>query len=40
MQTTIASLLEEPITMELVNTVRECVDQIDRDLAELKASFV
>ena len=39
MQTTVASLLEEPATAELVNTARECVEQMDKDLAGLKADF-
>lgn len=39
-QTIVVSLLEAPISIELVDTARECVDQIDKDLVELKARFV
>ena len=39
MKTTIVSLLEAPISTELVNMARECIDQIDKDLVGLKAGF-
>ena len=39
-QTTIASLLEAPVAVELVDIARECVDQIDNNLIELKTSLV
>ena len=39
MQATVVSLLEEPTTVELVNTGRECADQMDKDLARLKDDF-
>ena len=38
-QTTVASLLEAPVTAKLVDTARECVNQIDIDLAELKTGL-
>ena len=31
--------MAEPVTVELVDTARECVDQMDRDLAGLKVHF-
>jgi hypothetical protein len=34
------SLIEAPVSAKLVNTVRECIDQIDKDLVELKAGLV
>lgn len=34
-QTTVASLLEEPATAELVSTTKECVEKMDKDLARL-----
>ena len=39
MQTPIASLLEEPATVELVDTTRECADQMDKDLIGIKVDF-
>ena len=39
-QTKVASLLEEPTTAELVDTFRECDEQMDKDLTRLKADFV
>ena len=38
-QTTVASLLEALITVELVDIVQECVDQKEGDLAELKTGL-
>jgi len=38
-QTIVTSLLEEPTTTDIVNTARECVDQMDKDLSGLKANF-
>lgn len=38
-QTIVASLLEDPITTELVDTAQECVEQIERDLTGLKTSL-
>ena len=32
----VASLLKAPVTMELVNIVRECIVQIDNGLTDLK----
>ena len=40
MQTTIAILLEAPVSAKLIDTTRECVDQIEKDLVELKAGFI
>ena len=34
------SVLEALGSIELVNTMRECVNQIDRDLTELKDGFI
>ena len=39
MQTIVTSLLEEQPTMDLINATRESVDQITRDIAELRANF-
>ena len=39
MQTTIASLQEEPAFVELVDSTRECVEKFKNDLAELHTSF-
>lgn len=39
MQTTIASLLEEPTTIELVDTTRECVDQMEKDIVLVSLSL-
>lgn len=39
MQTTVASLLEEPTTVELVETTKECVEQLEKDLARLQDNF-
>ena len=39
MQTIIASLLKAPVSAELVDMARECIDQIDKDLIGLKAGF-
>lgn len=39
-QTTIASLLEEPTTVEIVDIARECVKQMDKDVIGLKVDFV
>ena len=39
MQTTIVSLLRAPVSADLINMARECVEQMDKDLAGLKASF-
>lgn len=39
-QTTVVSFLEAPFIMDIFDTTREWVDQMDKDLAELKASFV
>lgn len=38
-QNIVASFLEAFVTTELVDTVRECVDQIESDPAELKSSL-
>lgn len=38
-QTTIVSLLEAPVSTELVDIARECVDKMEKDLTNLKASF-
>lgn len=38
-QSTVGSLLAVPVTVELVDTARECVEQMDKDLAGLKADF-
>ena len=35
----VASLLEASVTTKLVNTMRECVDQIEGDLAEVKTGL-
>ena len=40
MQTTIVSLLEEPTIAKLVDTTRECVDQMDKDIIGLKSDFL
>lgn len=40
MQMTVVSLLEEPATVELVDTTKECVNQMEKDLIALKADFV
>ena len=39
-QTTVASLLEEPTTTELVNTAKKYFNQMDKDLTGLKCDFV
>ena len=39
MQTIVAILLDEPTTMELVDTTRECAKKMDKDLEGLKANF-
>ena len=39
MQTTIGSLMDEPATVELVDTAQECVDQMNKDLAGLQDDF-
>ena len=39
MQMKVASLLEEPATTELVDTAKEYVEQMDKDLAGLKDDF-
>ena len=39
MQTTVTSLPEEKPTVDLVNATRESVDQIIREIAELRASY-
>ena len=39
-QTTIMSLLEALVSIELVDTARECIDQMDEDLTKLKVGFV
>ena len=39
MKSTVVSLLEASVSAKLVNTTRECIDQIDKDLAGLKAGF-
>ena len=38
-QMTLASLLEQPTTSELVETTKECVEQLEKDLAELQDKF-
>ena len=40
MQTIVTSLLEALVSAELIDIVRECIDQIDRDLVEVKVGFV
>lgn len=39
MQTTVASLLEETPTADIVNTTRECVDQMTQDIAGLQDNY-
>lgn len=39
-QTIVVSLPEALVSVELIYTVREYINQIDRDLEELKASFI
>ena len=39
MQTTVVILLKAPVSAELIDMTRECVDHIDKDLADLKAGF-
>lgn len=39
MQTTVTSLLEEKPTTDLVNSTRESVDQITKEIAELCTDF-
>ena len=39
MHTTVAILLEAPVSVELVDMARKCVDQIDKDLARLNAGL-
>ena len=36
MQTIVESLLAEPPNVDVVNTTRECVDQMNRDIAGLQ----
>lgn len=38
-QTIVMSLLEEPTTTELVDTTKECVDQLEKDLVGLQDKF-
>ena len=38
-QTTVVSLLEEPVSMNLVDSTRESVEKCKNDLAELHTSF-
>lgn len=38
-QTTIARLQEEPLSAELVDSTRECVEKCRNDLAEIRTSF-
>ena len=38
-QTIVASLLEEPATAELVETTKECVEQLEKDLVGLQHNF-
>lgn len=38
-QTTVANLLEAPVTVDLIDTERECAGQIDNDLTKLKTSL-
>ena len=38
-QTTVANLLEEPATTELVKTTKECVEQLEKDLTRLQDNF-
>lgn len=38
-QMTIASIQEEPISTELVDTTKECVEQLEKDLVGLQTSF-
>ena len=38
-QMTVVSLLDEPPTVELVNTARECVDQMNKDIAWLQDNY-
>ena len=40
MQTTIDSLPEEPVFVELVDSTRECVEKFKNHLAELHKSFI
>ena len=40
MKTIFLSLLEAHVTIELFDIVKECVDQIYRDLVELKDGFI
>ena len=39
MQMTVASLLAEPPTIDVVNKVRECVDQMTQDIAGLQDTY-
>lgn len=39
-QMTAVSLLEQPATAELVETTKECVEQLEKDLAELQENFM
>ena len=39
MQTTVVSLLEAPVSVDLIDTTRECINKIDKDLAELMDGF-
>lgn len=39
-QTIVVSLMEELATADLVNTSKECANQMDRDLARLKVDLV
>ena len=39
-QMTIASLLEEPTTVVLVETTQECVEQMEQDLTRLQYNFM
>ena len=39
-QTTVASLQEEPVSVELVDSTRECVEKCKNDIAELHTSFI
>ena len=38
-QTNVASLQEEPISTELVDSTRECVEKVKNELTELHTSF-
>lgn len=38
-QMTVASLLDDPSTIELVNTARECADQMNKDLVGLQDNY-